>query len=145
MEAALQAAAGLIDALSEPSSPPSLPFALDSLHIISPCSHEMLAWTGSPPDSSLDNKVSKLVRDLCNEQGDICIQMRGLSCEPTVPDVYQEINSSSPVAQPVKVESVDSDVLPLVTATLKTLLANELQMRESDIGENVQFIDLGLD
>src|SRR5258708_1832547 len=32
-----------------------------------------------------------------------------------------------------------------VTATLRTLLANELQMRESDVDENAQFVDLGLD
>src|SRR5207247_8004441 len=35
--------------------------------------------------------------------------------------------------------------LPAVTATLKTLLAHELQMREEDVDENAQFVDLGLD
>src|ERR1041385_7657692 len=41
--------------------------------------------------------------------------------------------------------SADGELLPSVTASLKTLLANELQMRESDIDENIQFVDLGLD
>ncbi|MEO8034188.1 MAG: polyketide synthase, partial [Acidobacteriota bacterium] len=38
-----------------------------------------------------------------------------------------------------------TDTLTGVRATLRTLLANELQMREADIDENTQFIDLGLD
>jgi acyl transferase domain-containing protein/acyl carrier protein len=39
----------------------------------------------------------------------------------------------------------DRDVLPAVTASLKTLLATELRMQESDIDEDVEFLDLGLD
>ncbi|HEU4888667.1 MAG TPA: beta-ketoacyl synthase N-terminal-like domain-containing protein, partial [Thermoanaerobaculia bacterium] len=39
----------------------------------------------------------------------------------------------------------DDDVLPAVTATLKTLLAAELRLRESDIDEDVEFVDVGLD
>jgi len=59
---------------------------------------------------------------------------------------YQEIEASAASAQQAHVapanSSVDSDVLPAVTASLKTLLANELQMRESDVDENVQLVDL---
>ena len=57
---------------------------------------------------------------------------------------YPEMETSSAIVPPVE-EVLDSDVLPAVTASLKTLLANELQMRESDVEENVQFVDLGLD
>ena len=56
-----------------------------------------------------------------------------------------ELEESFAIPQPVEIQPVFSDVLPEITATLKMLLANELQMRESDIGENVQFVDLGLD
>jgi enoyl-CoA hydratase/carnithine racemase/acyl carrier protein len=41
--------------------------------------------------------------------------------------------------------SIDSDALRAITADLKTLLANELQMRERDIDDQAQFVDLGLD
>jgi acyl transferase domain-containing protein/enoyl-CoA hydratase/carnithine racemase/acyl carrier protein len=37
------------------------------------------------------------------------------------------------------------DALPEVMVALKKLLANELQMRESDIDDHAQFIDVGLD
>ena len=57
---------------------------------------------------------------------------------------YPEMETSSAVVPPVE-EVLDNNVLPAVTASLKTLLANELQMRESDVEENVQFVDLGLD
>ena len=57
---------------------------------------------------------------------------------------YPEMETSSAIVPPVE-EVLDSDGLPAVTASLKTLLANELQMRESDVEENVQFVDLGLD
>jgi acyl carrier protein len=41
--------------------------------------------------------------------------------------------------------SRDGDMLSAITAGLRTLLANELQLQESDVDENVQFLDLGLD
>ncbi|HEX4714908.1 MAG TPA: beta-ketoacyl synthase N-terminal-like domain-containing protein, partial [Ktedonobacteraceae bacterium] len=37
------------------------------------------------------------------------------------------------------------DVLAGITGTLRALLANELQMADSDIDEQVQFVDMGLD
>ncbi|MBZ5509493.1 MAG: hypothetical protein LAO78_28915, partial [Acidobacteriia bacterium] len=60
-----------------------------------------------------------------------------------------EIEAPPSSAQQAHIEpaspSDDSDVLSAVTANLKTLLADELHMRESDIDEDVQFVDLGLD
>jgi acyl transferase domain-containing protein/enoyl-CoA hydratase/carnithine racemase/acyl carrier protein/NADP-dependent 3-hydroxy acid dehydrogenase YdfG len=41
--------------------------------------------------------------------------------------------------------SSGDDLLPEVHATLRTLLASELQLRESDVDDHTQFIDLGLD
>ena len=41
--------------------------------------------------------------------------------------------------------SLDSDVLSAVTASLKRLLADELHMGESDIDEQAEFVELGLD
>jgi acyl transferase domain-containing protein/enoyl-CoA hydratase/carnithine racemase/acyl carrier protein len=59
------------------------------------------------------------------------------------------VGNSPAIPPPEQVEGAkpwaQSDVLAGVTATLRTLLANELQMRESDVEENAQFVDLGLD
>src|SRR4029077_9391781 len=71
MEGALQAAVGLLDGLSERSNLPRLLFALDSMHIISPCSHEMFAWVRYAPNGLSGDKGAKLDIDLCDESGNI--------------------------------------------------------------------------
>jgi 3-oxoacyl-(acyl-carrier-protein) synthase/enoyl-CoA hydratase/carnithine racemase/acyl carrier protein len=53
-------------------------------------------------------------------------------------------SSQQGAVEPAKPPS-KSDLLSVVTATLKMLLADELHMQESDIDEDVEFIDLGLD
>ena len=64
---------------------------------------------------------------------------------------YREIIAPSDEAQSIAVRveqptpSVENDALPAISATLKTLLANELQMTADDIDEDIQFADLGLD
>jgi polyketide synthase PksL len=78
MDGALQAAVGLIDAMSEPTRP-RLPFALDLLRIFSPCAPNMIAWVRYAPDSRAEDHVVKLDIDLCDERGNVCIQLRGLS------------------------------------------------------------------
>ena len=59
-------------------------------------------------------------------------------------NVLPAFTTEQPAATPAN-SSADSDVLSAITASLKTLLADELHMRESDIEEDVEFIDLGLD
>ncbi|MGC2741636.1 MAG: polyketide synthase, partial [Candidatus Angelobacter sp.] len=49
------------------------------------------------------------------------------------------------LSQAVVSPSRDGDVLAAITATLKTLLAEELHMQPREIDEDVEFIDLGLD
>src|SRR5215813_4403597 len=78
MDGALQAAVGLIDDASE-SNEPRLPFALESLRIISPCSQGMVAWVRYAPGSQAADAVAKLDIDLCDERGNVCAQMRGVS------------------------------------------------------------------
>src|SRR6266545_3328709 len=78
MDGALQAAVGLIDDASE-SIQLRLPFALDSLRIISPCATDMIAWVRYSPGSQAADTVAKLDIDLCDERGNVCAQMRGLS------------------------------------------------------------------
>jgi acyl transferase domain-containing protein/enoyl-CoA hydratase/carnithine racemase/acyl carrier protein len=62
---------------------------------------------------------------------------------------HQDIGASPAVpaqtAAPPATVRADADARPSVTARLKTLLANELQMRESDVDDDAQFVDLGLD
>ncbi|NOU16649.1 MAG: SDR family NAD(P)-dependent oxidoreductase [Bacteroidales bacterium] len=62
---------------------PLLPFALESLCIISPCTKEMFAWVRYSVENSEGNKsedkITRLDIDLCDFEGNICVQMRGFS------------------------------------------------------------------
>ncbi len=90
LDSALQASIGI--GLSEEAlnlSPgnnllqPSLPFALDSLEIIDTCTESMWAWIRvirqSGSDVGASGKILKLDIELCDEDGNICVKMRGFS------------------------------------------------------------------
>lgn len=77
IDAALQAAVGLTPDLNDFNL--ALPFALEELEVCGPCTSRM--WTlirYSDGSSSLD-AIQKLDVDLCDEQGTICVRMRGFS------------------------------------------------------------------
>jgi acyl transferase domain-containing protein/acyl carrier protein len=78
MDGVLQAAVGLIGVGSK-STKPRLPVALDLLRIVSPCTPEMIAWVRYAPGSQVRDEVVKLDIDLCDERGEVCIELRGLS------------------------------------------------------------------
>ncbi|MBZ5509495.1 MAG: SDR family NAD(P)-dependent oxidoreductase, partial [Acidobacteriia bacterium] len=122
---------------------------MGAMRIVTGCSVEMVAWVRYAPGSQAEDKVAKLDIDLCDERGNVCVQMRGASLQPMLQDICQGIAWDSVSVQQAHVKpanlSVDNDALPAVTASLKALFANELQMREKDVDENAQFVDLGLD
>jgi acyl transferase domain-containing protein/enoyl-CoA hydratase/carnithine racemase len=149
MNGALQGAVGLLDGLAEDAGARRAPFALESLRIFAPCNTTMVAWVRYAPGSQAEDKDAKLDIDLCDEQGNVCVQMRGVSWQPVSQDICQRVDEASDCVQLANVEperlSEHVDVLPAITASIRTLLANELQMKESDIDEHIQFVDLGLD
>ena len=95
MDGALQSSIGLIADLNMLPSRPSLPFALESLRIVSTCTKEMVAWVRYSDGSKPDDRVTKLDLDLCDQQGNICVQLRGFSSRSLSTDISA---ASSPVA-----------------------------------------------
>ncbi|HET8890470.1 MAG TPA: beta-ketoacyl synthase N-terminal-like domain-containing protein [Candidatus Angelobacter sp.] len=77
VDSALQASIGLIVDVNHVPSKPIVPFALESLRIMSPCTREMAAWVRYSPGSKPGDKTVKLDIDLCDQQGNVCIQMHG--------------------------------------------------------------------
>ncbi|MCP5006363.1 MAG: SDR family NAD(P)-dependent oxidoreductase, partial [Planctomycetes bacterium] len=85
MDSALQSSIGLV--LKKGASAngnevplkPSLPFALKSLEILGSCTSEMFAWVRYSSGSAASDKVQKLDIDLCDEQGNVCVKIRGFS------------------------------------------------------------------
>ena len=76
MDAALQACVALMDVGSDE---PLLPFALETLSILSPCAREMAAWVRYGANSKPGDNVIKIDIDLCDDRGHVCVQMRGFS------------------------------------------------------------------
>ncbi|MBC9915661.1 polyketide synthase dehydratase domain-containing protein, partial [Chitinophaga varians] len=79
MDSALQAAIGLFDDLDRLPAQPLLPFALASLKIIAACTERMVAWVRYAPDSEAGQRVTKLDIDVCDEAGNMCVQIRGFA------------------------------------------------------------------
>ncbi|NVO12315.1 MAG: polyketide synthase dehydratase domain-containing protein, partial [Bacteroidales bacterium] len=84
MDSALQATVGLIADLNHLPSKPSVPFVLETLRIVSACTKEMIAWVrysrGSQPENKDEGRnISKLDIDLCDLEGNVCVQMEGFT------------------------------------------------------------------
>lgn len=77
LDSALQAAFDLL----LPENQPSLPLALESLRIFRACVNEMFAWVRYSPGGNAEHANLQLDIDLCDQQGNVCIQMRGLTYE----------------------------------------------------------------
>ncbi|WP_051313370.1 SDR family NAD(P)-dependent oxidoreductase [Sporocytophaga myxococcoides] len=57
----------------------ALPFSLEGLSILSACTKEMFVWVHYSQANLAEDKNTKLNIDLCDMQGNICVQMRGIS------------------------------------------------------------------
>ncbi len=83
MDSALQASIGLflgqnvIAYESETPSRPILPFAIEELEIISSCTATMWALVRYSKGSSAGDKLQKLDIDLVDEEGRICVRIKG--------------------------------------------------------------------
>ncbi|HYK00423.1 MAG TPA: SDR family NAD(P)-dependent oxidoreductase [Thermoanaerobaculia bacterium] len=92
LDGALQAAVSLDD--NAGAGEPRLPFALETLRILSPCSREMLAWVRYASGSNTALDV-----DLCDDRGNICVQLHGFSSRVLPPQI--DATAGSLVATPV--------------------------------------------
>jgi polyketide synthase PksN len=84
LDGALQAMQGLHMGTIE-SIKPSLPFALDEITIFDACASVMWAWVHFSEHQRASNKelhrsIQKINIDLCDAQGNISVQMKGVSC-----------------------------------------------------------------
>ena len=126
MDSALQAAVGL---MTDEATAPRLPFALETLRVLSPCRGEMLAWVRYAPGSD-----AKLDIDLCDERGEVCVQMHGLSSRV----LSQQLARASLFATPVwqasavegagRVEYAEHHVILCERSDLQTVAAQCLSL-----------------
>ena len=86
LDGALQAAIGLFELSTDTTVQARLPFALECLRVASACTTEMIAWVRYAAGSGPHDTLVKLDIDLCDNDGYVCVQMRGLSSRALVTD-----------------------------------------------------------
>ncbi|WP_189457555.1 type I polyketide synthase, partial [Aquimarina muelleri] len=98
MEGALQAAIILMNDLDSLNQP-VFPASLDSIHIISACSKDMIVWVRSNKKQSINHSLDI---DLCDQEGNICIQIKGLC--------LQEFNIDTDILEKIEKDTISFDV-----------------------------------
>ena len=79
MDSALQASIGLFEDLVNIPKNPSIPFALDAIRILAPCTRDMVAWVRYAQGSEPGDSITRLDVDLCDAEGRVCIQIQGFT------------------------------------------------------------------
>ncbi|GFN30064.1 SDR family NAD(P)-dependent oxidoreductase [Paenibacillus xylaniclasticus] len=97
MDAALHASIGLIMGQegeiklgSEMPRRPLMPFALEEIEIYGACTPTMWSWIQFSEGSKSEDKVQRLNIDLCDEEGNVCVRIRGLSTRALEGDIRTE-------------------------------------------------------
>jgi len=107
MDSALQASIGIFagegDKQDLSSLKPSLPFALDELEVFGRSTPVMWAYIRASAGSRSGRKVRKLDIDVCDEGGNVCARLKGLSSRELTGDVTLA-TSASAVSVAKKVE-----------------------------------------
>jgi polyketide synthase PksL len=103
MDSAIQACIGLKNDLNDLSPQPALPFALEKLTLISRCTTSMFAWVRYTEGSHRDDKINKLDIDLCDQAGNVCVQMKGFTSKALGADsnISKEVAPLTEVNQPI--------------------------------------------
>jgi polyketide synthase-like dehydratase family protein len=79
MDSALQASIGLLVDLNHVPTKPYVPFAVESLRVVSACAKEMVSCARYSKGGQPGDKTVKVDIDLCDERGNVCVQMRGFA------------------------------------------------------------------
>ncbi|MES2824533.1 MAG: SDR family NAD(P)-dependent oxidoreductase [Pseudomonadota bacterium] len=122
MDSALQASIGLIADVVHIPNQPSLPFALDTLRIIFACTKDMLVWVRYSQANTQANEVIALDIDLCDLQGNVCVQMRGIQYQQELLAQQELLNQQETFTS---VEQVLDEVADLVLTPTTGVLATE--------------------
>ncbi|NSL86223.1 SDR family NAD(P)-dependent oxidoreductase [Chitinophaga sp. Mgbs1] len=98
---------------------PAMAFALRSCYMLQPCNQEMWAYTRYSDNTNEGDTLQRFDIDLCDEQGNICIQITGLSSRAAGIEAAADTISRSwrltPVWEPVITEQ---ELLPQHTTVV---------------------------
>ncbi|HKO59094.1 MAG TPA: polyketide synthase dehydratase domain-containing protein, partial [Thermoanaerobaculia bacterium] len=141
LDAALQASLGLFDDWAELANEPRLPFALDSLRIVGPCVPEMVAWVRYSPGSRASDKLVKVDVDLCDERGNVRVQMRGFSWRTLKKESGTAIAAPAQEAEP----PVTGSLAEKTQEYLRKQLAGVLRLPAHELDPRAALENYGID
>lgn len=132
LDAALQAAVGLLDNLFELARP-MVPFAMESLTLFAPLSDELLVWVRCPDGFNPAKSSTQLDFDLLDRDGRVCAQIRGFNFRLYAGSASTDgLVMAAPVWQtaaiapsPVDLQQVEHHVLTLGFADQHAVLARQ--------------------
>ena len=98
LESALQASTALIKDSSRRPGHLSFPFAMESIRIGSVWTEQMFVWARFAQGSHAQDALFKLDIDLCDRDGNVCVQMRGITYEQVSVSPIQPADQGAAVA-----------------------------------------------
>lgn len=112
MDSALQAAVVFMDRTEENKM--KLPFAIDELELFDSCTTVMWAWLRPTRGEAADGYIHRLDIDLCDEQGNVCVAIKGFSSRLTDRNTTDNEMSSNTDYASGKSDQTLSDLLTYV-------------------------------
>ena len=120
---------------------PSLPFALESLEIIDRCQESMWTWVRWSESSRASDKVQKLDIDLCDDNGKICVRMKGLASRVLEGEMDAIEKIETLMCQPTwREEAVSKNGHPSVFSHIDGIRSNRFEYAQ----HLVMFCELGV-
>jgi len=137
MDGALQAVIGVAEDMRRPPSRPLLfPFALKTLRVFSACPSEAYAWIRATRGIAATDTFAQMDIDLCDSEGNICVQMQGYSVRAGGGELLGRSPRSEfeeqPAGAPVHEETVFGDAF-------YSKLVEQVSRREISVDEAVGF------
>ncbi len=99
MDGALQSSIGLLPDLGAIPENPMVPFALEKIQVLSPCTEDMYVWVRYSEGSGADNKIVKLDIDISDSEGTVCIRMEGFSSKAFLNEATRDERKESTLNQ----------------------------------------------
>ena len=124
--------------------------SVQSVQVCATCADEMAALVCEVPGAHSEESCTVLDIDICDRQGHVCVQIRGLTVQMTAGAVQQACAPAVASAATIPVQESVAETSRVLSQRelqqqLTTSLANALYLQASDIKPDKPFVELGLD
>ncbi|ERM17719.1 SDR family NAD(P)-dependent oxidoreductase [Brevibacillus laterosporus] len=137
MDGALQATIALgleTSGVTRFDSKARLPFSFDSLDICQPTPNRAYAWIRHSIGGSRNSSVQKLDISICDEQGNICVDIKGFSSREYVASMpnHEDVSFITPIWTPTDLKLSQTYSIPEQDVTHKVVLLGAVNQKLVD-------------